>query len=215
MSDDYVPHPAAEAEIASTCRAVAAKLPYDQLTSREIESATRSLRQLELFRDVLGVWVLDGGLLGAAGPRDSRASRPRYLGFIVERERQQFDATTQAPRAVIVDEAYHAVQVELAAPVGDVFIRPEKLVDKLIELFRAREVDFDDHPAFSRAYYVLASDPPLLRQSVPPALLDAFAGRRDLVAEIRGRTLTAMRLRVATEEDGLDIARLALEIATG
>lgn len=78
---------------------------------------------------------------------------------------------------------------ELPSPAGEALFRPETMVDKLSELLRRTEVDFDESPAFSKRYFVPASDEAKLRQAMSKEVLDHIATHRGLTVDILDRDM--------------------------
>jgi hypothetical protein len=62
-----------------------------------------------------------------------------------------------------------AVAVELGVGLQPVLVRPERLVDKALALVGYEDIDFDDLPEFSRAFYVNSPDRGAARRLVTPA----------------------------------------------
>ncbi len=62
-----------------------------------------------------------------------------------------------------------AVAVELGIGLQPVLIRPERLVDKALALVGYEDIDFDDLPEFSRAFYVNSPDRAAARRLITPA----------------------------------------------
>jgi hypothetical protein len=89
----------------------------------------------------------------------------------------------------------------LPAEAGQVLIRPESITDKIVEMFKRHEVDFDDSPRFSSRYYVLATDEAALREAMTPKALDILGERTDLFAEIHGRDMVVAWPAVPDPDD--------------
>jgi len=62
-----------------------------------------------------------------------------------------------------------AVAVELGVGLQPVLIRPERLVDKALALVGYEDIDFDDLPEFSKAFYVNSPDRAAARRLITPA----------------------------------------------
>jgi hypothetical protein len=67
-----------------------------------------------------------------------------------------------------------AVAIELGIPLQPLLIRPERLVDKALALVGYEDIDFDDLPEFSNAFYVNGPDRATARRLVTPALARFF-----------------------------------------
>lgn len=74
--------------------------------------------------------------------------------------------------------------LELPVGFGKVLIRRETVTDKIEEWFNTREIDFPDHPVFSKNYYVLAEFPDKARMQLTFDLRDWIAQHDDLYLEI-------------------------------
>jgi len=88
-------------------------------------------------------------------------------------------------------EVFPACFIRVPRPVGRVTMRPETWKLKLTELMGVREVDFRDHPRFSRRYFVLASDEKVFRTNIDRKLLDLIGEQEGLFVEIQDVWLTA------------------------
>jgi len=107
-------------------------------------------------------------------------------------------------------EIYPAVFTSLSKDFGHVIIRPEHVRDKVAEIFQHRELDFPEHPYFSRFYYVLATDESKARQGMGRELLDAIYSYTDLVMEISGHTLVVGKPKQFSEQDATEMLEFAL-----
>ena len=61
-----------------------------------------------------------------------------------------------------------AVAVELGVGLQPVLIRPERLADKALALVGFEDIDFDDLPEFSKAFYVNSPDRSAARRLITP-----------------------------------------------
>ncbi len=68
--------------------------------------------------------------------------------------------------------------------IGHVLIKPETVIEKLIELINPVEVDFKENKEFSSNYYVLASDEKRLRENIDIQLLEHINKHKELYVEI-------------------------------
>lgn len=80
----------------------------------------------------------------------------------------------------------------------------------MTELIGAREIDFRDHPRFSRRYFVLASDERLFRNYIERKILDLIGEHHDLVVEIRDDWLMACLPEKLTSDDIVRLAEFAV-----
>lgn len=79
--------------------------------------------------------------------------------------------------------------LSLGADLGRIWIRPEGLMDKLGEFVFSRDIDFVEHPRFSRRYLLHAECPDTLERQVPDEFWQAFGEHIRLVAVGKGSTL--------------------------
>ncbi|MFH2008316.1 MAG: hypothetical protein ABI333_17155 [bacterium] len=103
--------------------------------------------------------------------------------------------------------------VTLPMDLGHVVMTPERLADKIADLFQHRDIDFEDYPLFSSRYYVTADDATLFRDNVPRAMLEAIEACPGFHLEILGNRLMARRPQVWTDTEAVDLAELCLGIA--
>jgi len=96
---------------------------------------------------------------------------------------------------------------------GHVVMSPERLADKVADLFRHRDIDFENYPVFSSHYYVTADDANQFRDNVPRAMLQAIETHPGFHLEILGDRLMVRRPQVWTDTEAVDLTRLCLGIA--
>lgn len=163
----------------------------------KLEQLARRLASFELLRDRAD--LLDARSVQVGGGATYRHSPGTFALCLLETRYVVYErpgtrhVDSARQHVALRQERAHSVGIagliDLSAPIGRVAIRPETLGDKLAELFAGNEVDFEDHPDFSRRYYVLAKDEELLRDNVRGELLDQLALRDDLHAEANGDRL--------------------------
>lgn len=68
--------------------------------------------------------------------------------------------------------------------IGHVLIKPETVIEKLIELVNPIEIDFKENKEFSSKYYVLANDEKKLRENIDLNLLEHINKHKELYIEI-------------------------------
>lgn len=66
---------------------------------------------------------------------------------------------------------------------GAVLIRPETMADKITEWFQPQELDFKEHPGFSRRYYLLAEEEAMARAFFNQEILEALYQQPGLLLE--------------------------------
>ncbi len=96
---------------------------------------------------------------------------------------------------------------ELDKNFGHVFIRPETLRDKFIELINPSKVKFDGYPSFGKQYHLTADDPENVKQQMTGRMLNTITEYEGLKIEIHGHHLMVMLpkgLRVEVAESIAD-----------
>jgi hypothetical protein len=76
------------------------------------------------------------------------------------------------------------VYTELQKQAGHILIRPERLSDKIVDLFTKRDLDFDSHPEFSRKYYLTTSNKSLTNRMLSYEFLDRIDHFKKIFLEI-------------------------------
>ncbi|MEM7162212.1 MAG: hypothetical protein AAF487_07185 [Bacteroidota bacterium] len=100
----------------------------------------------------------------------------------------------------------------LANDYGKVLIRPETLADKVQEIFKPVEVDFEEDKDFSRKYYVLTDDEQRLREQMKPELLLALKKQKKIEVEISGRHLLCRFRKRISEEAAEMLSEFLIDI---
>lgn len=103
--------------------------------------------------------------------------------------------------------------VTLPMDLGRVVMTPERLEDKIADLFKHRDIDFEGAPRFSSRYYATADDAELFRGQVPEAMLEAIGACPGFHIEILGNRLMARRPQVWNDTEVTDLTKLCLSIA--
>lgn len=182
------------------------RIPHVQL-----ETAAVEIENLRCFEGIDALDVIDGYVLNT--PTEERApTQTRFLVCRVATVDVERDAHSQQTTRARRVEPYAVVAVSLGVDMGRVFMRPERLGDKLAEWFKKREVDFDEHALFSSKYYVLATDEAKLRREATRCFLDAIARYNEMVIEIVNGTFYAMLPRVVNETDARRLAQLSFDV---
>jgi hypothetical protein len=169
------------------------------------DSTAASLRRFETFRDYEDITLMDSWMV-------SDGTAKTELCFVMTVATISVGGKYSV-RNVREETRWPAVVLRLPTDFGSVLIRPETIVDKMMELFSSSEIDFDEHPEFSRRYYVLVSDETKARLGFKMPLLDAFNAEDDLRVEIHGDLLLA-RIQEPPSEDVVHrLARLGCALA--
>jgi hypothetical protein len=100
----------------------------------------------------------------------------------------------------------------LAHDFGQVYIRPELIRDKINELFDPTEIDFDFDKAFSKKYFVLATDECKVRTSVTPEFLSVIRKHEDLEVEIQGKAVMVRLKKPVSVESATIISEVVIEL---
>ncbi len=103
--------------------------------------------------------------------------------------------------------------LQLPQDLGHVVMTPERVEDKIADVFKHRDIDFADYPVFSSRYYVTADDASLFRDNVPRAMLDAIGAFPGFHLEILGNRLMVRRPQVWNDTEAVDLTTLCLSIA--
>ncbi len=78
-------------------------------------------------------------------------------------------------------------------PLPGFVLRPESMTDKLLDKFKAVDIDFDSHPNFSASYQLVSSDEPATRAFFDDALLGYFEENPGFSVECVGRDVLIFR----------------------
>jgi hypothetical protein len=99
---------------------------------------------------------------------------------------------------------------------GRALIRPETLVDKLIELVHPVELDFDDDKAFSDTFYVLVNDRYKAASAMDRDFRNVVMDMRheDIVIEIINHTLIIGNSTPMSPENTIRLAEFVLRICS-
>jgi len=176
--------------------------------------------ELDRLSVELGQWALFGGrpqpeVLDAyelsAGSSTRYGLTALWVAYQLTRTESRHDPHGGAMTTTTHVEPYQLIRVSVTADFGHVTMRPETFSDKVAEVFRSREVDFDEHPVFSDRYYVLASDETKLRTAATVELLELLS-QRQMIYEIQGSMLVAAVTQIMNKQDCIALAELALAI---
>lgn len=94
------------------------------------------------------------------------------------------DVATGKQRTHIKANCITYVYTELSKEAGHVMIRPERLSDKIVDLFTKRDLDFDSHREFSRKYYLTTSNKALTNRMFSYDFLESVNTFRKIFVEI-------------------------------
>jgi hypothetical protein len=98
---------------------------------------------------------------------------------------------------------------------GHVVIKPEGFSEKLSELIRPVELDFEEDPTFCRKFYVLAKDKQAAIRSINSSFRAALlkTSVKDFYLEIYGDILLVATDRIMIPEEALHMAALIKSLA--
>ncbi len=111
-----------------------------------------------------------------------------------------------------VDAIRQAVVIDLPVDLGEVLIRPEHLTDLICELFESRDIDFEDHPVFSRKYFVQSADEDYLRSQLPRSFREVLANHNGMVLRSCGNRALLARDRKLDVQDTKLLVEVAFEL---
>lgn len=100
----------------------------------------------------------------------------------------------------------------LDCDLGRLWIRPETLSDKLAEWIIDEDLDFAEHPQFSRRYLCRSDHPDRVTLQVPQRVWESIGKRDDILVLSRGSHVIAGKGEYLKPEDALDLVDLAVEI---
>jgi hypothetical protein len=72
---------------------------------------------------------------------------------------------------------------------GNIFLRPETFADKLKEIFKPEEIDFQDFKSFNNDFYILADNKEAAESFFTSIVIDELEKHIDLQLEIQNRRL--------------------------
>ena len=210
------PLSAKQHEVLEACSAALRKsCSGGPVAKHRLRQLQRELPKLQLWKWADSIQLLDAYNLDSGSYRRGEGHNTLQL-IQVGSHHQALNLSTatghtqQTLRHVV--ELYCTVRVQLGADLGEVIVRPERIIDKVMEWVTPIEIDFDEHREFSRKYYVLSTDEEKLRKATTFEFLDAIARRDDLCVEVVGTTLAAGRHRLLTIEDATDLVELGQEL---
>lgn len=104
---------------------------------------------------------------------------------------------------------------ELRKDYGRALIRPETIADKIAEVFKHVELDFENDKEFSRKYYVLSNNESKFRMQVTTQFLNCIAKFDNLEIEINGTVLIVRTRKPFSSEIAKSLADFLVEINDG
>lgn len=113
-------------------------------------------------------------------------SRSSFIIFLVEKHSTIVEIRNSGRRVQTLEEVEPILIFPLPSDVGRVLIRKETIGDKIADLFIKLDIDFDDHPWFSKTYFVFGDKPDLVRNHLPIKLIESLENRQEVSVEING-----------------------------
>lgn len=102
--------------------------------------------------------------------------------------------------------------LQLKKNYGHVLMRPELLSDKISELFRKVEIDFNDQPEFSKNYFVLSEEEDLFTKTVSDTFLNTIGRHKGLFIEISNDQMILTFKKGLSRESIIDLTNIAFQI---
>lgn len=178
------------------------------VSDAELRAIARKVNSCEVLRGWGAVDVVEACLL----EKDGR--KATYAVVVVSRT---LEGVTNLGQPCINhdNEAYQLFLADLGMDPGHLLIRPETLADKVAELFGSIDVDFSDHPEFSKKYFTLAATPDdesRFRENAGSRFLDTIAAREGLHIEVQDGTIAVMTERSINLEDATMLTEFIMEV---
>jgi hypothetical protein len=104
------------------------------------------------------------------------------------------------------------VMLTLSCDLSRLWIRPEALADTLAGWIADEDLDFADHPQFSRRYFCASDNPDLIRLRVPDGVWQSIGGHDEILVLGRGPSLVVAKERGMAPEQAIELVDLAFEI---
>jgi hypothetical protein len=105
-----------------------------------------------------------------------------------------------APRVLIFGLSYPKTET------GNLFIRPETLLDKIGDIFNRKDIDFEEHKGFSNKYCLFADDKALVKQTLSKEFLNEVYKLDKIHIEVYNKMLLATFNKKITTEDTMALA---------
>jgi len=114
-----------------------------------------------------------------------------------------------------INEAYQLFLLNLETDLGHILIRPERISDKISELFGNIDIDFKFHPKFSKKYFALSKSPEdesTFRKNVKGNILDTVAEYDGLRIEINNKKMIVMTDKRIDARDSVKLAEFVFKV---
>jgi hypothetical protein len=105
-----------------------------------------------------------------------------------------------APRVLMYGLAF------LNKNMGDIYIRPETLWDKIGDIFNKKDIDFEEHKGFSNKYCFFAEDKGFAKENIPKKFLEEVFLMDKLHFEFCDKIAITTLNRRMTVEDNVRLA---------
>jgi len=107
----------------------------------------------------------------------------------------------EAKRTVIVTELQCFALKKIEGNFSNILIRPENLLDKIIDIFSHTDIDYPDFPEFSKKYLFLARNKVQGKLFATTNRLSLISKQNEILIEIQESLLFAKYLRNINRED--------------
>lgn len=111
-----------------------------------------------------------------------------------------------------IEEVEPVLVFSIPQNMGNVFIRKETLMDKVLDVFTRTDIDFGEYPNFSKNYYVVGENPDLVKKHLPRGLMKSLENIKNLTVEINGNWGLLRTERNLTEDVLLFLVSLGNKI---
>jgi hypothetical protein len=121
-----------------------------------------------------------------------KGERSSFILILVEKHFTIIDNPGKRMNAYVptekeIEEVEPMLLFSIPHDMDRVYIKPENLADKLTDLFVKVDIDFIDHPDFSKNYYVIANKPETVLRYLPKGLMTGLGKVKDMTVEINGQ----------------------------
>jgi hypothetical protein len=104
------------------------------------------------------------------------------------------------------------VLLTLPVDLGQLSIRPETLPDKLLTWWSDEDLDFADHPQFSRRYYCQSDDPTRVQLRVPDRVWQTIGEHDAIVVRAAGMQAAIAKEEELQPEHAIELVHLGFEM---
>ena len=193
--------------IRDSLTAISTQHKLQKISAKDEESIQQVLSRFDSLKHYHKVFLFNGLKL-------VDGNKPSFLTILSVNSIVELSSRHEIRRESLTELEFVGL-VNLTKDYGHTYIRPETIADKLNELFKSTEVDFDLDKTFSRNYFVLTSDEQQLRKQVTQEFLAVFNNYKGLEVEICNQVLMVRLRQRATIHSAEVITGFLSEINTG